>query len=416
MLNFGLKLVGLLVFGLFLQKAISFCFHERQQNDAKHILWGVGCLFSIACLGLPGEYAFKHSLMTPVLHILYDAIIDGLLLGAIYHGFAFTVEITAKEKKNLRNARRYLILAWMLLGFFHAIYRFGLPVFFFGIYYLLRVAIIIYYVGKVIYWFHQASKEADTYHTKYQMVLLKYACLISILYPFSIFPQSEIIEPRPNLIIAISVGTLLYLGYAMPRWFEQVLLRFELNPRLLEQNLWLVSLISEYYNQITPVSPTRFEYILRGFCHFLSQKKSQIDLIVKASYLRNVGELYSKEADDQLLLKISDKMVRIDLQMSRNVSLSAHVAKEILHFSKMAEILWHLCERWDGLGYPDELKGKEIPYESRLLAMVDFFVRVQQENGEKQALSMLTKEAGNRFDPNLVEKFHAFWQKRLINL
>ena len=78
-------------------------------------------------------------------------------------------------------------------------------------------------------------------------------------------------------------------------------------------------------------------------------------MIVKASYLRNVGELYSKEEDDQLLLKISDKMVRIDWQMSRNVSLSAHVAKEILHFSKMAEILWHLCERWNGLGYPDEL-------------------------------------------------------------
>jgi response regulator RpfG family c-di-GMP phosphodiesterase len=104
-------------------------------------------------------------------------------------------------------------------------------------------------------------------------------------------PQSEILEPRPNLIIALLIGIFFYLGYAMPKWLEQTLIRFELNPRLLQQNLWLVGFISEYYNNIAPVSPTRFEYILKQFCSFLSLSQRQIDLIVKASYLRNVGEL-----------------------------------------------------------------------------------------------------------------------------
>jgi response regulator RpfG family c-di-GMP phosphodiesterase len=150
----------------------------------------------------------------------------------------------------------------------------------------------------------------------------------------------------------------------------------------------------------------------------LSLSKRQIDVIVKASYLRNVGELYSQvenpvySEDDQLLLKISDKMVRIDLQMNRNVSLSAHIAKEILQFSKISEILWHLRERWDGLGYPDELKGKEIPTESRILAIVDFFTRFQNENDDNDALRMLAKEAGKTFDPNLVEKFYVFFLQK----
>ena len=141
-------------------------------------------------------------------------------------------------------------------------------------------------------------------------------------------------------------------------------------------------------------------------------------MIVKASYLRNVGELYSQvenpvySEDDQLLLKISDKMVRIDLQMNRNVSLSAHIAKEILQFSKISEILWHLRERWDGLGYPDELKGKEIPTESRILAIVDFFTRFQNENDDNDALRMLAKEAGKTFDQNLVEKFYVFFLQK----
>lgn len=322
------------------------------------------------------------------------------------------MELTAKDKSHTRNAKRYLTLAWGLLLLFHASYRFGLPVFFFLGYYALRIAAIVYYAGKVIYWFHKASKEADTYHTKYQMLLLKYACLLSTLYPFSIFPQSEIMVPRPNIIIAILVGILFYLGYTMPRWFERILIRFELNPRLLEQNLWLVGLISEYYNKITPVSPTRFEHTLKGFCNFLSLSKSQINLIVKASYLRNVGELYSEEEDEQLLLKVDDEMVRIDLRRSRNVSLSAHIAGEILHFSKISEILQHIRERWDGLGYPDELKGEEIPKESRILAIVDFFVRCQKETSDNDALILLTKEAEKEFDPNLVEKFHAFWMQK----
>ena len=242
---------------------------------------------------MPGEYALKRSLMLPFFHILYDAIIDGLLLSAIYHGFAFTTEVTKKDKSHTRSAKRHLMLAWVILLFFYTMYRLGLPVFFFYGYYALRIAAIVYYVGKIIYWFHRASKDADTYHTKHQMIVLKYACLISTLYPFSILPQSDGMDPRPNIIIALLAGILFYLGFAMPGWFERALIRFELNPRLLEQNLWLVSYISEYYNKMAPVSPTRLEHTLKGFCKFLGIKKSQIDLIIKASYLINVGKLYS---------------------------------------------------------------------------------------------------------------------------
>ena len=432
MFNFFLKLACLIVFGLILWKAISLCLRERGTSDAKHILWWSGCLLSIAILGMPGEYALKRSLMLPVVHILYDAIIDGLFLSAIYHGFAFTTEVTKKDKSHTRSAKRHLMLAWAILLVFHASYRLGLPLFFFYGYYALRIAAIVYYVGKIIYWFHRASKEADTYRTKRQMILLKYACLVSILYPFSILPQSDIMDPRPNIIIALLAGILFYLGFAMPGWFERVLIRFELNPRLLEQNLWLVGLISEYYNKITPVSPAWFEQTLKGFCKFLSLSKSQIDLIVKASYLRNVGELYSSEEDEQLLLKFDDEMVSIDFYRSRNVLLSAHIAGEILHFSKISEILQHIRERWDGLGYPDKLKGEEIPLESRILAIVDFFVRSSNENGDNDArrgrlptgacdrtrgadstaLILLTKEAEKKFDPNLVEKFYAFWMQK----
>ena len=92
MVNFSLKLGCAIVFGLLVWKAISLCLRERGKSDAKHMLWWALCLLSVAILGIPGEYLFKRSLMLPKLHILYDAIIDGLMLIATYHGIAFTIE------------------------------------------------------------------------------------------------------------------------------------------------------------------------------------------------------------------------------------------------------------------------------------------------------------------------------------
>ena len=130
------------------------------------------------------------------------------------------------------------------------------------------------------------------------------------------------------------------------------------------------------------------------------------------------------------------------------MGLSVHIAKEILQFSKIADILRHVCERWDGLGYPvhfvhrrlalrwaygtDELKGEEIPFESRILAIVDFFVRSSNENGDNDArrgrlppgacyrtrgadstaLILLKDEASKKLDPNLVEKFDVFCKRQ----
>jgi len=113
-------------------------------------------------------------------------------------------------------------------------------------------------------------------------------------------------------------------------------------------------------------------------------------------------------------------MGNIDLRRNRNVELSAHIAGEILQFSTISQILRHVSERWDGLGYPDELKKEEIPDEStsrfilssRILAIADFFVRSSSKDDAKNAILLLKEESKKRFDPNLVKKFEVFCTQR----
>jgi HD-GYP domain-containing protein (c-di-GMP phosphodiesterase class II) len=71
-------------------------------------------------------------------------------------------------------------------------------------------------------------------------------------------------------------------------------------------------------------------------------------------------------------------------------------------------------ERWDGHGYPDKLRGEEIPYYARIIAICDFYDEalntVSSEIAgrplnETETLQMIKDQSGQMFDPSLAEKF-----------
>jgi len=78
---------------------------------------------------------------------------------------------------------------------------------------------------------------------------------------------------------------------------------------------------------------------------------------------------------------------------------SADVKKAILHHH----------ERYDGTGYPDRLKGEEIPFISRALSVVDSFCALITEKPYRKActkdaaLAEIRKGSGSLYDPKIVE-------------
>ncbi len=79
---------------------------------------------------------------------------------------------------------------------------------------------------------------------------------------------------------------------------------------------------------------------------------------------------------------------------------------------KIAEniILYH-HERWDGTGYPYNLKGLEIPLEARIVAIADTYDALTNERSYKKAwskersLHYIYEQKGKQFDPDIAEVF-----------
>lgn len=81
-------------------------------------------------------------------------------------------------------------------------------------------------------------------------------------------------------------------------------------------------------------------------------------------------------------------------------------------YMKMAyDIALYHHERWDGKGYPEGLRGEEIPLSARIMAVADVFDALISKRCYKRAMSIdeayniIIEESGSHFDPLVVESF-----------
>ncbi|QTA38357.1 HD domain-containing protein [Thermosipho ferrireducens] len=137
--------------------------------------------------------------------------------------------------------------------------------------------------------------------------------------------------------------------------------------------------------------------------------KKYIDWLKKASLLHDVGKI---GIPDNVLIK-TGKLSKEEYEIMKEHSRKGYeILKEVNEFKNTVAV-WvkHHHERWDGEGYPDGLKGDEIPLESRMITLADVFDALTSDRPyraaltKEQAIEFLKENSGVIFDPSLVELF-----------
>ena len=140
-----------------------------------------------------------------------------------------------------------------------------------------------------------------------------------------------------------------------------------------------------------------------------------IDLLCKSAPLHDIGKV---GVSDRILLK-PGKLTKQEFEemkkhttYGRDAILAAERKLGKTSFLRFArDIAYTHHERWDGLGYPEGLRGDQIPISGRLMALADAYDAMTSERVYKaqlpheKAVEIIAEAKGLQFDPDVVDAF-----------
>lgn len=134
----------------------------------------------------------------------------------------------------------------------------------------------------------------------------------------------------------------------------------------------------------------------------------QWEIIRRGALLHDIGKL---GIPDAILLKPGSLTEEEKRMMQQHVIYGHNILTPIINARQILDIVLHHHERWDGTGYPDKLKGTQIPIVARIFAVVDVFDALTSDRpyrtawSHSQALDYLREQSEKQFDPHVVNFF-----------
>ncbi len=126
-----------------------------------------------------------------------------------------------------------------------------------------------------------------------------------------------------------------------------------------------------------------------------------------ASLLNDIGKIKVKRKID-INFKSEENLHLVQNEVSIHPMVGENMLKQINLFKDIIPIVRHHHERYDGTGCPDGLSGEEIPLGSRIIAVVDDYIKifynkeVEDSSKNEQALNKLFSLAGTKYDPKVI--------------
>lgn len=150
----------------------------------------------------------------------------------------------------------------------------------------------------------------------------------------------------------------------------------------------------------------RVAFFAKRIAESMGLKKEEVNAIYVAGLLHDIGKI---GIPDSILLK-PGKLSEEEYEIIKfHPVLSYELLKHIDVLKNSLPGIKYHHERWNGSGYPEGLKGREIPLQARILAVVDSFDAMTSDRiyrkgiPKAQAIAELRNLSGKYYDPEVVE-------------
>lgn len=143
--------------------------------------------------------------------------------------------------------------------------------------------------------------------------------------------------------------------------------------------------------------------------------EKQIEQIELAGMLHDIGKI---GVEDRILMKPARLEDDEQILMRRHPIYGASILEPSAALRPLVPIVLHHHENFDGSGYPDGLKGEDIPIGSRIMIVADAYEAMTADRiyrkalGHDRAMDQLTRFKGIQFDPSIVRALEEVVRKR----
>jgi len=184
-----------------------------------------------------------------------------------------------------------------------------------------------------------------------------------------------------------------------------------------------ISLIASMHDDETGAHILRTKNYVKLLADYFYQKKMYLDILTpeyihamhEAAPLHDIGKIGIPDAILKKPGKLTDaeyEIMKTHSTLGKNVIQNTINAYSKNNFLKVAyNIAYYHHEKWDGTGYPNGLKGSEIPLEAQFMALADVYDALISKRRYKEAFSFekaenIIIEARNRvYSPELIDAF-----------
>ena len=146
--------------------------------------------------------------------------------------------------------------------------------------------------------------------------------------------------------------------------------------------------------------------------------KEAVDILRYEGLLHDIGKIGISDVILNKASQLSDDEFDI---LKDHVTIGGDIMHDASTLPGADNVILHHHERYDGTGYPDGLRGEQIPEDARIVAIADTYDAMSSNRVYRKALPKevirveLLKGSGRQFDPKILDVFISLFDRGLLD-